>query len=202
MLFVSSGPFWRRCFFVPILHRMTTHLQGGTLELPPIYFASDLALGSPSVLDDPESGGEASNSDAYLIRRMLPCAEDINRKAELWLLGDLAVNRRSLTQFLLAIRPYWHKIHLVKGDTDDRSAWRLREMFDSAHEAHYLRVNPNVKIYLSHYEHRVWKGSRGGSYHLHGDTLEKFHRTSRCASVAIAQNNYQPYRLQELIETL
>lgn len=170
---------------------MTPSLVAAPPALPPFYFASDLGLGALS-----------EGLDALLVQRMLPQAADINRRATLWLLGDLSSSRPTLVAFLQAIRPYWHEIHLVKGDADDRAAWRLREMFDSAHEAHYLRVNPNVKIYLSHYEHRVWKGSRGGSYHLHGDTPGKFHRTSRCASVAIAQNHYQPYRLQELIEIL
>jgi calcineurin-like phosphoesterase family protein len=171
-------------------------------DTPPIYFSSDLYLGCKIKEGDPHGWESAEQRDNLLARRMIPVPEDINRASELWLLGDLAVSRKALQLFMQTIRPFWKQIHLVKGDQDDRAAWRLQELFDSAQTAHYLRINPELKIYLSHYEHREWKGSRGGSLHLHGHSEGRFHRKVRAASVAVEEWGYTPCRLVELVKTL
>ena len=73
-------------------------------------------------------------------------------------------------------------MRLVRGNHDDRGAWQLRDLWASAHEAFYLRVDNDVSAYLSHYAHRVWRNSHRGAYHIHGHShggLRKWEHSSR-----------------------
>lgn len=85
----------------------------------------------------------------------------------LWLMGDVAFRREALKSFVERIRPCWGRIHLIRGNHDDRVAWQLRDLFDESHEARYLRISKEHRFYLSHYAHRVWRNSHHGSYHLY-----------------------------------
>lgn len=87
---------------------------------------------------------------------------------ELYHLGDVAFHDDNLTRFFSMIRKDI-KLILIRGNHDDKIAWKRRREFHEAHEALYVR-HEGEQFYLSHYAHRVWRNSHHGSFHLYGHT--------------------------------
>jgi calcineurin-like phosphoesterase family protein len=84
---------------------------------------------------------------------------------DVWHLGDFSFrNRMHVDRYLERLNG---RIHLVRGNHDDKAAWRIRDRFASAQEAAYIKCE-GQNIYLSHYGCRVWRNSCHGSWHLYG----------------------------------
>jgi calcineurin-like phosphoesterase family protein len=165
------------------------------------YFTADLHLGHANVIKfDSRPFESIEEHDAVITARMRPNREDTN--AELWILGDVAMRREGLKEFMAEIRPHWRKIHLIRGNHDDAVAWRLRELFDSANESLYLRVNKDIKLYLSHYAHRVWRNSHHGSVHLYGHSHGDLPSYGRSMDVGCMMHDYRPVGLTTVVEKL
>ena len=101
-----------------------------------------------------------------------------------------------------AIRPWWAEIHLIRGNHDDRAAWKVRDLFDSAHEALYLRINPKVRLYLSHYACRTWRNSHHGSIHLHGHSHGALPPWGRSRDTGVMLNGFRPFGLRQIVEEM
>lgn len=173
------------------------------MPLPAHYFTADLHLGHSRILQlDGRPWDDIEVHDIALAQRMRPRPEDRNRSPQLWLLGDVGHKKKHVEALLRDIRPHWAKIHLIRGNHDDRAAWAVRELFDSANEALYLRISPVVRLYLSHYAHRVWRNSHHGSYHLHGHSHGALPRDGRSMDVGVMLHDYLPVPLRQVIALL
>ena len=75
-------------------------------------------------------------------------------------------------------------------------------MFDEAHESRYLRVNPDVKVYGSHYAHRTWRNSHHGAYHIHAHSHGALPRLGRSADCGAPCVEYAPKPLTWFVEQL
>jgi calcineurin-like phosphoesterase family protein len=118
------------------------------------------------------------------------------------LLGDVTLRKEYLFPFMAAIRPFWNKINLIRGNHDDRAAWRHRDLFDEAYEAYYLRADKETRIYLSHYAMRTWRGSNRGSYHIHGHShgsLQPWGRSMDAGAVCV---DFKPIHLMQAIDKM
>lgn len=164
------------------------------------YFMGDLHLGHANVLKhDNRPFDDIAQHDIALTQN---CISVARKNATLWLVGDIAMTREALFSFMANMRTRWGKIILIRGNHDDKVAWRHRDMFDEAHEARYLRVNPEVKVYISHYAHRVWRNSHHGSYHIHGHSHGALPRLGRSADCGAPCVGYAPKPLSWFVEQL
>jgi calcineurin-like phosphoesterase family protein len=164
------------------------------------YFLADLHLGHAKVLlMDSGPFPTINERDAAITANCLSLGK---RNRTLWLLGDVAFRRGILESFMAEMRKRWGKIILIRGNHDDRVAWQLRDIFDEAHEARYLRINKDIKFYLSHYAHRVWRNSSHGSYHVHGHSHGALSRWGRSIDVGANVTDYRPMCDTEIVSEL
>lgn len=137
------------------------------------YFISDLHLGHSLLLKEERSQfASIEEHDAALLYN----CNLIPKASFLWLLGDVAFQLSAFEAFMAGLRPDI-KPCLIRGNHDDRIAWKMRARFHFAAEAHYLvrkvgnedgNCRPARRAYLSHYSHRVWRNSHHGAIHLYG----------------------------------
>ena len=158
-------------------------------------FISDLHLGHAQVLEhDSRPFPTIEAHDTTLLSNLsaLPTATD------LWVLGDVAFTPARLEDFFEATRHL--RVHLVRGNHDDKLAWKRRERFHAAYEAAYLRTSiasgEKVRLYLSHYAHRTWRNSHHGSYHLFGHSHGALPPLGRSMDVGANVLNYRPITLE------
>lgn len=165
------------------------------------WLISDLHLGDKRVilLHDKRPWPDSDSHDRDI---RLNCAAPAKKNRTLWLLGDIAFRRTHLEEFMKYQRPRWGRIILMRGNHDDKVAWRHRDWFDEAHEATYVRFTKNVKLYLSHYSLRTWRGSNHGSFHLHGHSHGALPRLGRSMDIGAPCIGYKPICLTECIEQL
>lgn len=163
-------------------------------------FLADLHLGHENVIKHDNRPYACIGEHDRDLTRMCAC---VGRKnATLWLLGDVAQRKRDLFPFMEECRKYWGKIILIRGNHDDKVAWRHRDLFDEAHESRYVRVDSDVKLYLSHYAHRVWRNSHHGSIHLHGHSHGHLPQLGRSMDVGAPCVGYRPIWLVEVVERM
>lgn len=171
--------------------------------LPAHYFTADTHLGYERILTlDDRPWLDIDEHDEALTANMTPTIEDTNRSPELWILGDVGYQKRHVVKLLERLRTKWAKIHLIRGNHDDKAAWKVRHLFDSANEALYVRFTPEVRVYLSHYAHRVWRNSHHGSYHLHGHSHGALPWLGRSMDVGTLVNAYHPISLAQVVKCL
>lgn len=164
------------------------------------YLIADLHLGHTNVLRmDRRPWQNIADHDAALREN---CAQLGRPNRTLWILGDVATRVDDLSAFMKVVKNKWGRVILIRGNHDDRVAWRHREMFSEAHEARYVRISPTVKIYLSHYAHRTWRGSHHGSFHLHGHSHGALPRWGRSMDVGAPCVHYKPICLTECVRIL
>ncbi len=164
------------------------------------WFISDLHLGHANVLrQDDRPFDSIEHHDGVLT---VNCAGWGKPERTLWLLGDVAFKRKDFEFFMEAVKPAWGRVILIRGNHDDKVAWRYRDQFSEAHEAHYLRVDPLTKVYLSHYPHRNWRNSHHGSYHLHGHSHGALSQWGRSMDVGANCVGYRPVSLRQIVTTL
>ena len=164
------------------------------------WFISDLHLGHKNILKyDSRPFSDIQEHDQYLTHT---CAEAGRRNRTLWLLGDIATRRSQLEAFMEVVKPKWEKVILIRGNHDDRVAWKDRRMFDEAHESRYVRIDTDVKVYLSHYAHRVWRNSHHGAYHLYGHSHGALPPVGRSMDVGAPCISYKPLSMETVVELL
>lgn len=168
-------------------------------QAAPHYFTADLHVGHKHILRlDGRPWDSIHEHDNAMSLNMVPQTQDKNRSPQLWILGDVGYRADHVKRLMASLRPHWAKIHLVRGNHDDKAAWKLRDLFDTAQEAFYLRVAPDLRFYLSHYAHRVWRNSHYGSYHLHGHSHGGLAKWGRSMDVGCMLHNYKPVSIGEV----
>ena len=162
------------------------------------HFLGDPHLSHHQVLKhDKRPFASIEEHDEVITERCRP--SKIEPYNELWLMGDVAWTVEALHKFMAAIRPRWDKIHLIRGNHDDKVAWRHRDLFDSANEALYLRIDPETKVYLSHYAHRVWRNSHHGAYHVHGHSHGCLPEWGRSIDSFVGDHNWGPISMADVV---
>ena len=164
------------------------------------YFISDLHLGHQQVIQHDKRPFESIEEHDITILNNLT---RLPKGSDLWLLGDVAFTKDSLGHLFDATAHL--KVHLVRGNHDDKLAWKQRDKFHSAHEALYTRASVNgerVRLYLSHYSHRTWRNSHHGSYHLYGHSHGALCPWGRSLDVGANVIGYVPISLTAVHEQL
>lgn len=126
------------------------------------------------------------------------------------ILGDLAFGKpERLSKWLDGLRT--KKLHLVWGNHDGtaeslvkREPMRFQRVGDKLEYQIQWPGREWVKLFCSHYAHRVWNKSHHGSYHLyghsHGSLPDDPH--ARSMDVGVDTNRYRPWALEDIIARL
>lgn len=169
------------------------------MEPDQLWLGSDLHLGHANVLKHDQRPFETIEEHDEILIRNFKARGKPGR--ELWLLGDVAYRKTLLVRFMEAQRSAgWSKICLVRGNHDDRVAWSMRDLFDEAHESRYIRLNREVKLYVSHYAHRTWRNSHHGAYHAYGHSHGALPPWGRSYDVSVNVNVYAPTSMEKIID--
>jgi calcineurin-like phosphoesterase family protein len=128
----------------------------------------------------------------------------VGKKDEVYHLGDFTMGGKAKALYYLGRLN--GKIHLIRGNHDDSGAWKIRNMFVTAREAAYIRID-KVKIYIHHYACRVWRDSHHGSWHLFGHSHDYLPMWGKSMDVGLAsaarilgggKENYRPLSFDEV----
>jgi calcineurin-like phosphoesterase family protein len=125
----------------------------------------------------------------------------------LWHLGDVAFRKDGLDWFLHRMRQAGIHVRLIRGNHDDKIAWKARERFNAAHESLYYRFpdpkgDGTIRAYLSHYAHRTWRNSVHGAYHFFGHSHGNLPDYGRSTDVGVDCWDFKPVALTTLIAKL
>lgn len=125
----------------------------------------------------------------------------------LWHHGDVAFKRPALDVFLDKMEKAGIRVILIRGNHDDKLAWRHRNSFHEAHESLYHRFpDPRgsglVRVYMNHYSCRTWRNSHHGSLHFFGHSHGDLPDHGRSTDVGVDAWNLRPVSLETLIEKL
>ncbi len=116
-----------------------------------------------------------------------------------WHLGDFAYrNEYTIETYINRLNG---KIHFLKGNHDDKGAWRHPELFESMQEAKYLKWN-GTRMYLHHYACEVWRSSHHGTLHLHGHSHGDLPARGKRMDVGIMCHGYKPVEFSEIVKAL
>lgn len=126
----------------------------------------------------------------------------VGPKDEIYHLGDFCFrNDKSVGWYLDQLHG---RIHLIRGNHDDKEAWKKRSLFSSADEAKYLRID-NEKIFMLHYACRTWRNSHHGSWHLFGHSHGNLKSCPSChigdgksLDVWVGGHDYKPWNFDEV----
>jgi calcineurin-like phosphoesterase family protein len=176
------------------------------------YFTSDTHFGHANVIRfDSRPFGSIEEHDDILIKNWNSVVKPDD---DVWHLGDFSFrNRINICRYLEKLNG---RIHLVRGNHDDKAAWKARDKFASSQEAAYIKCEGEI-IYLSHYGCRVWRNSCHGSWHLYGHSHGNLppiglsmdvgvcnaslmlHRNGHVTDI---KDGYRPMSLDEVRETI
>jgi len=171
-----------------------------------LWFSGDQHFGHANVIRfDSRPFADIGEHDEALIGNW---NDVVGPEDDVWHLGDFAFrNRTHVERYLERLNG---RIHLVRGNHDDKAAWRIREKFASAQEAAYLR-HEGESIYLHHYACRVWRKSHHGSWHLYGHSHGNLLPLGRSMDVGVAAvakiygggpESYRPISFEEVRDFL
>lgn len=118
----------------------------------------------------------------------------------LWHLGDVAWTLAGLDWFFKNLRDKI-QVRLIRGNHDDKVAWKQRHRFHTADESLYTKIE-GYKIHLSHYAHRVWRNSYRGSYHAYGHSHNQLPGIGKSRDVGVNTNNFAPLSVESFIASL
>jgi len=160
-----------------------------------LFFTADTHFGHYNIIKyDTRPFTDSREHDETIIRNW---NEIVGPKDEVYHLGDFAFkNRRPIETYIKELNG---KIHFIRGNHDDKAAWKIRHMFESAREAAYIRYE-GYMIYLSHYACRTWRNSFHGSWHLYGHSHGKLPPLGLSMDVGIMLNNYYPFSFEQIKE--
>lgn len=165
------------------------------------FFVADTHFGHANIIRfDGRPFATIEEHDDALIRNW---NNTVGKEDDVWHLGDFSFrNARSVSSYLGALSG---RVHLVRGNHDDKGAWKHRDLFASAQEAAYINVD-GQRMYLCHYSCRVWRASNHGSIHLFGHSHGGLNRLGdalgRSMDVGVNVNGYRPVSFQEVMKMM
>jgi calcineurin-like phosphoesterase family protein len=162
-----------------------------------IFFTADTHYGHTNVIrHDTRPFKTIQEHDETLIDNW---NKTVGATDEVWHLGDFAFRNE------LPIDYYTKKlngrINFIRGNHDDKGAWKHPHLFVSMQEAAYIK-RFGVSFYLLHYACRTWRSSHRGTYHLYGHSHGKLPPWGRSMDVGVNVCQYRPVSMEEVIEFL
>lgn len=179
-----------------------------------IWISSDLHLGHTKILQhEDRPWSDIDCHDQGLAENF---CDTMNPGDHLWLLGDVAWHIDPLVKFMTHMQKHGVTSHLVRGNHDDRAAWKWKAGsaslgFQTKHEACFkvFKIAPQdelsggkVEVYLSHYAHRVWRNSSHGALHLYGHSHGNLPEMGRSMDVGIMCSEWRPLAMDEIVRKL
>jgi calcineurin-like phosphoesterase family protein len=170
--------------------------------MPNYFFTSDYHFGHKNVLrHDSRPFPDIDTHDEALIENH---NKVVKNGDQVYLIGDLAYrNTKTIEGYVKRLNG---TLHFIRGNHDDKGAWKYRNLFASANEALYLRLN-DERMYMSHYSMRVWRNSHHGSWHLFGHSHGQMGTCPCCHAgegkvldVWVGGHNYTPWHFDEIRE--
>lgn len=157
------------------------------------YFISDTHLGHKRINElDQRPFKDVEEHDRVLIGRW---NETVAPDDNVWVVGDFSMGPKPASYYLEQLHGH---IHLIRGNHDDKRAWREKHLFASAHEALYWR-HKGIKIYLCHYPCYVWRSSHRGTWQIHGHCHNDLPQpTGKIMDVCCKGNDYRPYSFEQV----
>ena len=159
------------------------------------FFTSDTHFGHAPIIkynERPFSSVEEMDESLIDIWNSIVGKRDI-----VYHMGDFAWNRYGHYRMRLN-----GKIYLCLGNHDPRS--KLENLFTDVRDIFYLK-SFRPKIFLSHYAHRSWRGSRtieDGSIHLYGHSHGKLPPYNLSFDVGVDCWNYKPLSYEEVMDNI
>jgi calcineurin-like phosphoesterase family protein len=166
-----------------------------------LFFTSDTHFGHKNILVyDKRPFDTIEQHDEALINNWNSV---VTEKDDVWHLGDFCLrSARPASWYLSRLRG---RVHLVRGNHDDKAAWRDKHLFSTAQEAAYIK-HESQRIYLCHYSCRVWRASHRGSWHLfghsHGGLDHIGEALGKSMDVGVNLHGYRPLSFQEVKKAL
>jgi calcineurin-like phosphoesterase family protein len=162
------------------------------------FFTADSHFGHKNVIQhDKRPFATIEEHDAIMIENWNKTVK--KPSDEVYHLGDFAFrNEQPIEWYTKQLNG---RIHFIRGNHDDKGAWRHPELFASMQEAAYIK-RFKEKFYLLHYSCRTWRCSHRGSYHLYGHSHGKLPPLGRSMDMGVNVNNYRPVSLEEVVEFL
>jgi calcineurin-like phosphoesterase family protein len=120
---------------------------------------------------------------------------------EIYHLGDFAFGNKAYMIDIL--RQLNGDIHLIRGNHDLKNLRKtMHGRFASVRDYHEHNFD-GKKLVMCHFPFVVWNRSHYGSMHIHGHTHGFLSDTSiRRKDVGVDTNDFFPYHLDEIVETL
>lgn len=130
--------------------------------------------------------------------------ETVKPNDEVRHLGDFCFRNDKPVEWY--IKQLHGKIHLIRGNHDDKEAWKHKHLFASYAEAEYLRLD-DERMYMLHYACRTWRNSHHGAWQLFGHSHGSMKACSQChggegkvLDVWVGGHNYKPWNFDEIKE--
>jgi calcineurin-like phosphoesterase family protein len=174
-----------------------------------IFVTSDLHLDHKNLIDGlsdwddnkaPRYFDSVEHMNSTIIDRI---NETVRSKDILYIQGDVAMGAANrLPKHISRIR--CNNINLIYGNHDKmiRRSGKLRSLFTSVQDYKVIRID-GQKIVMSHFPFITWDGIHRGSIQLYGHCHGNLSDTGkRQMDIGVDTNNYYPYRLSKVIETL
>lgn len=126
------------------------------------YFISDTHWGHENILKyDNRPFKTIEEHDEFHVQEW---NKIVRENDDVWHLGDVTFSAKHLDRILPRLNG---RIHLIRGNHDDKAAWKNRYRFYAFHESLYTKI-AGVGFHLSHYPLQDWRNMRRGTIHLHG----------------------------------
>jgi len=123
------------------------------------------------------------------------------------ILGDIIFGEKSNISKILD-RIICKNIYLIFGNHDDiiQKSEDLKSLFKGCYDNLEILVNKKL-IFLSHYSHRVWKGSHKGNIHLYGHSHGNIKDYGKSMDVGVDAiykkfGEYRPISYDEIIQIM
>jgi calcineurin-like phosphoesterase family protein len=165
-----------------------------------IWFTSDMHLLHPKIVGICERPTTVEDHDQWLIDRFNSI---VNKKDELYLLGDISMANKIATEKLL------QKIngikHLIPGNHDnsiDTSTY-FKYIHNNIHDFNFNSPSyPNLHLVLCHYPLASWNRKIFGSGHLYGHVHGRLPGIGLSFDVGVDANDYLPLNLEQIYDKL
>lgn len=120
----------------------------------------------------------------------------VTKDNDVFHLGDFAyrADRDALAKLIKQLNG---RIHIVWGNHDEKYAKKLRHMFASCHDDHYMKIGKQ-KIHLYHFPICSWRSKEHGSWHLHGHSHGKRQYPGLTMDVSVECVGYKPVTLAQV----
>ena len=135
--------------------------------MPRIWFCSDLHLGHANIIKySKRPFSSVEEHDRILIENWNTY---VAHNDLVYFLGDFAYRNKEGTERLR--KRLMGNIHFIEGN-HDKAAFAIRDQFTFYKDVYELKTKDSklgdVRIFMSHYAHRVWNKSHHGAWHLYG----------------------------------